>query len=703
MELRDYLADYLEKTFGEITYQIWRCDSNSGSEELLEGQGKRKHPPEWMWEVPGYYTAARANDLELHFYYPEKSSIVLRMFHLKGSVDDSVMKHLYYSLHALVLESRVEMKKQEQNILIESMHSITSSLELNAVLKTIIRHALKVIPSADAGYLMLYNPVKQKLIPKAPVGFNDNIYNFETKVGESITGKVFEDGKGRIYNSYDAIVAGMRANHVLPENFSRIHEASDGVEGAICVPVSIDEKRIGVMIIHQREMKKKLDEEDVKLLEAFATQAAIAIENAQYHTETKHRLKQITSLSRQLEEKNIQLQKRQEVHHTLTMLSLKNRGITLLIDGMKTIMEREILFFNGLENSFYTTSENSGTTFSIFEVTSLFSKRRGDFYVDVLMEETESYFVYPIYNGTVFLGCLFIPLEEPISEFDRITIEQGSTVLALEMVNRQTATKIYHRRIYEQFQELLASDDRNVLLKRGRELHLDTAGFWIIVVLEIPQSMVDLQYLDIQVHRLATRISKALGDRDQLVYGFYNKINMLLSLSHVEEVQAIKEKLVGISSEEESRDGVLFRGGLSSVYKGLGSIGKCDEEANRTISYLASRNSLDVIRYEEIGLNRLFLHQPAEDIEQFIQETLAPITTGNSRHPELEKTLFTYMETNRSPGKTAKRLHIHINTFYQRMHLIEKLLDIDLNDSEDALRIQIACHLKSSRIALGER
>ena len=53
----------------------------------------------------------------------------------------------------------------------------------------------------------------------------------------------------------------------------------------ICVPISIENKRIGIMITHQWHRKKMLDEHDLLLLQVFAEQAAIAIQNAQYFSE----------------------------------------------------------------------------------------------------------------------------------------------------------------------------------------------------------------------------------------------------------------------------------------------------------------------------------------------------------------------------------------------------------------------------------
>lgn len=698
MNPENYIENIIEKEFGLVRYQMWRHEGLQGKVEIIDdSQWEESYSaPDCDASKERYFIKEESGYTELHFNYSNGKGFVLRILEQLEVVNEGLVEQLFYALYIYVLEEELDTKTIEQKVLVESIHSISSNLNLYDVLRKIIRHALNVIPTSDAGFLMLYDFERQMLIPKAPVGFNDNIYQFETKIGESITGKVFEDGISRVYNSYNEIIEGMNAHDVLPGNFDKIHQSSGKVEGLICVPVSIDDKRIGVMIIHQWKIKKRLGKRDITLLEAFARQAAIAIENAQYHSETEERLQQITNLSTQLEEKHTQLQKRQDVHQTLTILSLENKGINNVVDGMQNMIEQNLIFFNGLENEFYSSRNNEQIEFSVYEIKALCLRRRRDFYVTT--DNQKRFYFYPIYNGEVFIGCLIISFDMPISEFDQITVEQGSTVLALELVNRQTATKIYHRRMYEQFNKLITIDDKENLLEYGEELNLDVNGYWAVVTLEIASVRNNLQYFDIHVHQLASEINKALGDYVEIMYGHYKKVYLLLSLSDSEEIYEIEDKLNHIRIDEKYNDDAIFRGGISSVYKGLEFIKKCYEEANKTISYLANYDSFDVTLYDNIGLNQLFLNQPSGDIKRFIEETLSPLYEEKSRIKELEKTLFTYMEENRSPSKAAKLLHIHINTLYQRIQTIEKLLKVDLNDSQDALRIQLACHLKKSQL-----
>ena len=587
------------------------------------------------------------------------------------------------------------LKDSELAILVESIRSITSSLELDEVLEKIMDSALKVIPAADTGYLLLYDNEKDRLIPKAPIGFNDNIYKFQVRVGESITGKVFEDGIGRIYQSQEELFGEMRRNGISEENFHYITTATIFPNAAIAVPIAIEGKRIGVMIIHQQRRKKKFDEHDLLLLQGFAEQAAIAIQNAQYYAEANKRISEITQLSKQLEDRNTQLQKRYEVHERLTNLSLENKGTETIIKQFNHMVDPPVYFYNVIEDMFYLPQPSSISDFTNYELKKLFAAKRKPTYVEKALPSPNKYYLYPIYSGNVFLGCFIIPIAEAISEADRMTLEQGSSILALELIKKQTFTEYFYKRAQEQFQELLSHRDEEQLNRLGNEMGLDIKLNWCITIIEIP-SYNDWQQLEIEIHQLVLKIKKELKSRKMMIFGVQNRIVILFSIKDSKHFEAIQKQFEMIRKEWVSREDPPFLGGTSSIYKGLRNIRKCYDEASDTIRFLAARNRFEIMTYERIGLNRLFLHQQPHRIEQFINEVFSPLQGDDDSNKMLEKTLLEYMKTNRSAKNTAKNLHIHTNTLYQRLNKIEDLLQLDFNNNEDILKIQLACYLKSS-------
>lgn len=389
------------------------------------------------------------------------------------------------------------------------------------------------------------------------------------------------------------------------------------------------------------------------------------------------------------------MQKRHDVHETLTMISLENKGLEKIIYEFNQMIDQPVSFFNVLENKHYLHHTNQTPNLTMHELNNLFSNNRKPTYVEISKSNPEKVYLYPIYNGTVFLGCFMLHGNMTISESDRMTLEQGSPIVALALIKEQTVTEYFYKKTHEHFQELLEYQDYEHLLKLGKKIGLNISAYWFIAIFEMPKST-DLKLLEMDIHQLILKMKNVLHTTEKMIFGFNNSAIVLVSLTEPNAFHQIQKKFQAIKNEWENSGSSFFRGGISNTYKGLENIRKCYEEANKTLSYLSSRNQNKMMRYEDIGLNQLFINQPSQEIEQFIHDVFSPLWSDENRHGDLEKTLLTYIDMNRSATQTAKKLHIHINTFYQRLRKIEDLLQLKLNDAEDVLKIQLACHLQST-------
>ena len=123
-----------------------------------------------------------------------------------------------------------------------------------------------------------------------------------------------------------------------------------------------------------------------------------------------------------------------------------------------------------------------------------------------------------------------------------------------------------------------------------------------------------------------------------------------------------------------NKDAPVLTGGIGRFYQGLEYVARSFEEANKSLAYISNRGTPGIISYENIGINRLFINQQAEDIKQFIEEVFAPLQSPKAKSSDLELTLRTYIAANRSISETAERLHIHQNTLYHRIRKIEEIL-----------------------------
>ncbi|UTR08766.1 helix-turn-helix domain-containing protein [Evansella sp. LMS18] len=698
MKELEYSLGFLREKLKDCPYEVWSLNYFKNYHYLIDSSTDENSPPPPLAPHPNeeeiiQKTIKEEGKVNIYYFYPEGNQVILCLDSPSVPLAEEDMQHLYYFFYLYKTKETIERKENELYNLVNSFHSITSSLDIDVVLEKIIRNALKVIPAAEAGLLFLYDEKDKLLTPRAPLGFNDSIYNVRFKVGESITGKVFEDGGGRIFNSKEKVYEEMAKYNISPENFDYI-TAGKSPEAAMCVPISLDDRRIGVMIIHQWVQRKVFVNHDLQLLQGFAEQAAIAIQNAEYYKEANKRLEEVTELSNQLQEKNLELQNRHEVHQALIQISLQNKGVEKIVQELNRMIGPSLSFFNSLENKYYS-SRRRPPLFSFFEMKMIFLRKRNPLHVCVYDGSSICYFLYPIFNGSAFLGCFIIDTDEPLLKADRMTLEQGVSVLTLELINKQSLTEIFYKKNHEQFQNLLDYKDNENLILQANELGINPAAHCFIGVFEVPV-YTDLQQLEIEIHQLVSKIKKELMLSESLIYGFHNKVILLVSSIRPEDLTQSQTTIRYIRQEYQTMDNSLFRGGFSRTYKGIENIKKCYDEANKTLAYLTERNKSDIICYEDIGLNRLFINQSPQEIEQFVHDVLSPLQADNDRNKDLEETLLTYIEYNRSAGKTAAELHIHINTLYQRLKRIEEILQVDFQKKEDILKVQLACHLKAT-------
>lgn len=147
------------------------------------------------------------------------------------------------------------------------------------------------------------------------------------------------------------------------------------------------------------------------------------------------------------------------------------------------------------------------------------------------------------------------------------------------------------------------------------------------------------------------------------------------------------DKLRAAASRWAKNDLPPLYGGVGGFYKGLENVAKSSGEAGRSLAFLQSRRRMDITQYADIGVNRLFMNQKPEEIEDYIEEVLSPLRMLKANSGDLAKKLLAYMAANRSTSVTAEALHIHPNTLYHRLRKIEETLGIDLNDPDDWLKV----------------
>ncbi|RUL50461.1 helix-turn-helix domain-containing protein [Lysinibacillus antri] len=589
--------------------------------------------------------------------------------------------------------SRENQKAHDHVInLMESFQVINSTLELDEVLKKIMYSALKIVETAEAGYIQMYDALSDKLIVKTYVGFNENIKSFKVNIGESITGRVFRDGCIKLINTTDEIYNSM--TNLSKENFdfiTKAHQNSPNIKSILSVPVSFGTTRIGVMTFHCFDIEDGLSETDLLLLQSFASQAATALYNAQLHTEVQKSLDEVTHLSQKLKETNALLEKRTEIHTHLTKLSVQNKGLKAIIIEMNKLMERNVVYADYLEGNYVPQTMKHVATI-LDDIFLLFANKIEFSYVSTYDTVQIDCYIYPIRSGSVFLGCLIVEGSTPLSQLDKLIIEQGAPILSLEIMKLRSQTEIMYKKTYETYQQFLEIKNPQQAEIAAQELGIYNYNYLQIALIELDGNA-DLLSLENDALLLLTHLKEKLTVENSLLFSYNNKITIFSSTRDAVGEVAMTKLIDNSIKWWNERFTVVARAGISTGHYYPGQAKENHLKAEKALLHLKKQKKKGLLHYRDIGISTLFLHHPPEEINSFLRETFSVLWTNQETKDELLHTLFTYVQNNRSMASTAKELHIHTNTLYHRIKKIEDILKMDFNYYEDYLKVQLAVYL----------
>ena len=171
--------------------------------------------------------------------------------------------------HSSLKEENLRLKA-----LVDSFAEVNRSIDLKTVLTNSLQTATKLM-RAEVGSIALIDEAGKRLyfVESTDANF-DRLKQMSVALGTGISGHVAQTGKS------------IRVDDVHQD--SRFYQKIDKEMGRstgsyVCSPLTARNRIIGTTQIMKSRKAKPFSEADVKLLEGFASQAALAIENARAH------------------------------------------------------------------------------------------------------------------------------------------------------------------------------------------------------------------------------------------------------------------------------------------------------------------------------------------------------------------------------------------------------------------------------------
>lgn len=170
---------------------------------------------------------------------------------------------------------------------------LTESLELDDLLPALIKSAIELVPSADAGSLLLYDEKENKLLIRAAYNYGSEVVGLKLSIDSGIAGWVFQNRQATIVNDFSTDYR----THFFPGQ-----DVIAPIKSMIDAPLCVKDKVIGVISFDNLSKNFAFNEEDLRIVRFFANNAAIAIERSRLYEDLKQQNQQLQVLYQKSQE-----------------------------------------------------------------------------------------------------------------------------------------------------------------------------------------------------------------------------------------------------------------------------------------------------------------------------------------------------------------------------------------------------------------
>ena len=171
--------------------------------------------------------------------------------------------------------------------------AVSSTLDLQTVLSTIVRHAIQ-LSGTDCGIIYEYDEPTQEFHLRASYQMEEELVNAyratPLRLGQGATGRAAE-------TKIPTQIADLRQEQEFATRGMRPILSRLGYQSLLAVPLLLEQKIMGALTIYRRETGS-FAPAVVNLLQTFATQSVLAIQNARLFREIEDKSRQIEAANR---------------------------------------------------------------------------------------------------------------------------------------------------------------------------------------------------------------------------------------------------------------------------------------------------------------------------------------------------------------------------------------------------------------------
>ncbi|TMD09103.1 MAG: GAF domain-containing protein [Chloroflexi bacterium] len=580
--------------------------------------------------------------------------------------------------------------EEELAALFETAAQLTSQLDLETVLQTIVDRARSLI-GTDLSYITLLDReaccVRMRVAAgNGTAGFMDIVL----PLGAGLGGIVARDVRP-IYTS-DYLNDPAFAHEPDVDRAVR----AEGIRSILGVPLIGRRGTIGVLYVANRQVNA-FAEPDVELLSTLGHHAALALENARLYEEAVDAARASEEAKAVAEAHYRDLSLVHEIHQRLTDVLLAGEGVVGVARSLASTLEVGIAITD--RSQFVMTHANPPGIAPVSldgrgclpqsllrhpHVRSALLRSRSD-YQSVTLAGLER-MLCPVATRQELLGFIWATLapgRQP-SDVLRTSLEQAARAVALELLRDRAAVEIEARLRREFLDDLLSEHPMpmDVLRHRARQVWQSFAvphRPFICHITADPDASSDA----------LVRARQIIGDLRPAdfvsIYG--DRLIGLLPIADRHEAQTQLRRVLSALARQGLRANLVVGGVCRSLEEDRRVIVKA-RELQDLVSAPAPEALLWLERLEV--LTALFEPSASSRLAAFMETTLGPLRELEARQAtQLLRTLDAYYQALGNRAQAARGLGIHINTLYKRLDRLNELVG-PLDDPVRAVPLQVA-------------
>lgn len=234
----------------------------------------------------------------------------------------SLAQQASIAIHNAWLYANAQRRARALEALCQTALDVTGQLEMSRLLATIVRRATELL-DMHGGSIYLMEPGGESLRLEAVHNIPARLIGTRLRLGEGGAGRVAQTGQPLVIDDYRTWPGRAPAYE------------GESIAGAVLeVPIKWREQITGVLACHTRAgVRQVFTPEDVRLLESFAQQVAVAVENARLFQAVQQQSQELAeALARQQELDRLQTEFIQNVSHELRTPLALIRGYAEMLD-----------------------------------------------------------------------------------------------------------------------------------------------------------------------------------------------------------------------------------------------------------------------------------------------------------------------------------------------------------------------------------